>query len=119
MHTSLGLFVLRLVIGIIFIKHGLPKIKNPEGLAGAIHWPRQAVLVQGLVEFLGGIAMIVGIQVQVVAVLLGIIMLGAIYYKKFKWNRGFTGDNGWEFDLILLASNIAIFLIGGGFWVLF
>jgi len=119
MHTSLGLFFLRLVIGIIFIKHGLPKIKNPEGLASAIKWPKQAVTLQGLVEFLGGIAMILGIQVQIIAVLFSIIMLGAIYFKKLKWKRGFTGENGWEFDLIILASCVAIFLIGGGFWVLF
>ncbi len=88
-------------------------------MAANLHWKTWMVTLQGLIEFLGGIAMIIGIQIQIIAVLLGIIMLGAIYYKIFKWKMMFSSANGWEFDLILLASNIAIFLIGGGFWVLF
>ncbi len=50
------------------------------------------------------------------AVLLIIVMLGAIYHKMFKWNTPFSALDkmGWEFDLVLLAANLAILLSGGG-----
>lgn len=119
MRISLGLFILRLAVGIIFIKHGWPKMKNPEGVASSMGWKSWRVAFLGFVECLSGLALILGFQVQIAALLLSIVMLGAIYYKIFKWHAPFSGNGGWEFDLILLASNVAIFLIGGGFWVLF
>ena len=37
-------------------------------------------------------------------------MLGAIYFKIFKWKMPFTSQTstGWEFDLVLLAAGLVI-----------
>lgn len=61
------------------------------------------------------------LRLTVAATLLAIVMLGATYYKVFKWKMKFSmrTSTGWEFDLILLAANIAIFFVGIGAWKLF
>ena len=58
--------------------------------------------------------LIFGIYTQVAALLLAIVMIGAIKMKAMRWHVPFIGmtNTGWEFDLILLAANIAILLTG-------
>src|SRR5438309_12072815 len=73
---SLALLVLRLVVGIAFILHGLPKIQNP------MHWMGDKVspilqLAAAVVEFAGGIALLVGFLTPVVAALIAIDMIFA------------------------------------------
>lgn len=97
-----GLWFLQISVGIIFIVHSIFKLKSGGNffkIGGKFH---------GLVEVLGGIALIVGFHVRVVALVFSVIMLGAIFFKKFKWHVPFMARNntGWEFDLILLAANI-------------
>ena len=43
-------------------------------------------------------------------------MIIATYFKVFKWNTPFTKgqDAGYEFDLLIIAGLIAIFLLGSG-----
>ncbi|MBI2627021.1 MAG: DoxX family protein [Parcubacteria group bacterium] len=105
-----GVFFLRFAVGVIFIVHGLPKIKKPVGIAQALGMPSFFGSIHGWVEVLGGIMMLIGLQERLVALVFSIIMLGAIYFKKFKWKVPFTAYDklGWEFDLILLASNIML-----------
>ncbi|MDO8558753.1 MAG: DoxX family protein [bacterium] len=113
-----GLFLLRLAVGLIFIYHALPKIKNAKTLAPMMGFPggMAGVLILGLAEFLSGAGLILGVFTQLAALILAIIMLGALYMKKTKWRVSFTAQDkmGWEFDLILLAANLAILLSGGG-----
>lgn len=113
-----GLFFLRLAVGLIFIYHALPKIKNAKTLAPMMGLPGGAtgVLMFGLVEFLSGAGLILGVFTQLAALVLAVIMLGALYMKKTKWRVPFTAQDkmGWEFDLILLAANLAILFSGGG-----
>lgn len=109
-YSDLGLFLLRLSVAIIFLYHGWPKLKSKS--------PALAIggLVHGLIEVAAGLALIFGWQVQLAALVLAVIMLSAIYMKKFKWNIPFSSHTttGWEFDFILLAANLAILLSGGG-----
>ena len=115
-YESAGLFVLRLVVAIVFIYHGWPKIKGYKKMASGMGMPAAAVLILGLVETLSGLALLLGVYTQLAALLLIIIMLGAIKMKMFKWNIPFSGGNstGWEYELILLAANAAILFGGGG-----
>mgnify|MGYP001601926653 CR=1 FL=1 len=103
-----GLWFLQFAVGVIFIYHGWPKLKNMKkffGIGGSLH---------GLVEVLGGLALIFSVYVREAALVLAVIMLGAIYFKKFKWNLPFSSMNatGWEFDLVLLAANIFLLVNG-------
>ena len=106
------LFFLRLVVGAIFIYHAVPKLRNPKIMANAIGWRQGQVLGLGIIEFMSGFSLIGGIAIKFSALLLSIVMVGAIYHKINKWKVPFSAPNstGWEFDLILLAANLTIYL---------
>ena len=108
---------LRLVLGAIFIIHGYPKLKNFKGtadwLAGIGFKPGAFwAFALGSAEFFGGIAILIGLFSRIGAGLLIVSMLVATYFNIFKWKKKFSG--GYEFDLMILAGLIAIFLLGAG-----
>ena len=115
-YSDIGIFVLRLAVAIIFIYHALPKFRNLKGMAQGMGMPVGVVFLLGAVEFLSAVGLIFGVYTQLAALLLAIVMVGAIGMKIMKWKVPFAAmeKNGWEFDLILLAANIAILLGGGG-----
>ncbi|MBI2024087.1 DoxX family protein [Candidatus Giovannonibacteria bacterium] len=115
---QLSELVLRLVLGVIFIAHGYPKLFKDfagtaqffesYGIKPATFW----VIVVGVVEFVGGILLIIGLFTQIAAILLAINMVVAIIKVKFR--QGFV--NGYEFDLALLAMTIALVFLKPGFF---
>ncbi len=111
-YGNLGLWVLSVAVGAVFIVHGFSKIKNPKGIAAAYNAPAIVGLYHGLIEVLGGGALIMGIFTHFTALVLGIIMIGAIYFKVNKWNIPFMGRDktGWEFDLVVWAACVALLL---------
>lgn len=115
-YSDLALLILRLTVAIIFVYHALPKLKNSQGMASGMGWPVGAVLALGAVELLTAIGLVLGFYIQVAALLLSVIMLGAILMKIVRWKVPFAAmdKTGWEFDLILLAANIVILVTGGG-----
>ena len=114
-YNNIGLLILRLAVAAIFIYHALPKLKNAKGMAQMMGMPAGMIFMLGGVEFLSSVGLVLGIYTQLTAVLLAIVMIGAIYFKTVKWRVPFAtmDKTGWEFDLILLAASIAI-LLGGG-----
>lgn len=104
-YNDLGLLILRLVVGGIFIVHAIPKFKSKPG------WK-----IIGLLEILGATAIILGVLTQLAAVGLSLLMVGAIYMKVAKWKIPFNTmtNTGWEFDLIMLAGAIVIATQGAG-----
>jgi len=112
--------ILRLVLGIIFIVHGYPKLF--KDFAGTVGWfdsvgikpAKFWVLIVGITEFFGGIALIIGFATQLAAALIAINMVGAIVLVKRK--MGFV--NGYEFDLALLAMALALVFSGSGFYAI-
>lgn len=115
-YGDLGLLVLRLAIAVVFIYRALPKLKNAKGVAQGMGMPSGFVAGLGSVEFVSSLGMIFGVYTQLAAVLLGIVMIGAIYFKTQKWHVSFFAidKTGWEFDFVLLAANTAVLLTGGG-----
>lgn len=114
-----GVTVLRLVVGIVFVAHGGQKLfvwgfDNVAGFMGkvGIPAPMLAAIVVTLVEFLGGLALVVGSFTRWAAALLAINMLGAIMTVHLK--AGFFLPAGVEFALTLLAANVALVLLGSG-----
>ena len=113
---NVGLLVLSVVLGAIFIYHSIPKLKAPASMAKGMGKSKGFVSLLGVVEFVSGLFLILGFLTQIGALLLVVVMLGALYHKLFKWNVPFAAHDklGWEFDVILLAAAIALLLLGAG-----
>lgn len=115
---NIGFFLLRLSVSIIFIVAGWGKLTNIApivdligsiGLPGPTFW---AYLV-AIVEFLGGLAVILGVYLRCFAKLLAVIMLVALLTVKI--NAGFKAA---RLDIALLGSTLALAFLGGGGWQL-
>lgn len=115
-YTNQGLFILRLIVGIVFIAHGWPKIKNYKTAAQNMAMPASFILLLGLGETLSGLGLILGIYTQIAAIIIGLVMLGAIKMKIVNWKTGFVaqGGMGWEYNLTLLAASLVILATAGG-----
>ena len=115
-NVDLAIFILRLAVGVTFLVHAMPKLKNPKGMAAMMGGSAAMPLMLGIIETLSAIALIVGWLTQLAALLLVIVMVGAIFTKKTKWHVPFAAQDktGWEFDFILLAASLAILFLGSG-----
>jgi putative oxidoreductase len=116
---SCGLTVLRVVVGIVFLMHGYQKLfhMHIHGVAGffghlGIPLPLVAAVIVTMLEFGGGILLIAGVAVRILAPLFAIDMLVAIL--TFHLRNGFFGPGGIEFPLTLLAAAVCLMLSGGG-----
>ncbi len=114
-----GLLILRVVIGVIFIAHGWQKIDNMAGTVGfftSLGLPAFLAYVDAWVEFIGGIAFVLGIFTKITGYLFAIIMAVAIL--KLKLVGGLTGAKGYEFELLLLAASLCISFAGPGIFAI-
>src|ERR1700676_5639800 len=77
-----GLLLLRLTLGIIFIWHGYPKLTHPNAMHGFFvqhGLPGYFVTVAGVLEVFGGGLLILGFLTRIGALLLAIEMAVAIW----------------------------------------
>lgn len=116
---SWGLAVLRVVVGIVFAVHGYQKlftlgIHGVAGMLGQMGIPLAGffAVVVTLVEFVGGILLLLGVSTRIAAAFIACDMIVAILAVHLK--NGFFNPRGFEFPLTLLASAICLMLAGGG-----
>jgi putative oxidoreductase len=111
---SIGLAVLRVAVAAVFINHGRQKlfVYGFAGVTGAftqmgVPFPGVTGPLIGLLEFFGGIALVMGFLTRLLAAGFVLDMLGAILLVQL--NKGFSG---YEFEFLLLGSSLALFLTG-------
>jgi putative oxidoreductase len=111
--TLYGPLPIRILAGIAFIAHGIPKLADPamtQGFFGSIGLPPELAIPLGLLEVIGGIALLVGLVTRIASILLIIEMIGSSIVAKL--SEGFVG--GFELDLLLMSVAISLLLTGPG-----
>lgn len=121
---SLGLLIIRLVVGLALAAHGAQKLFGwfgGYGLKGTGGWMESIgikpgytmALLAGLAEFGGGLLFAAGLFTEVGAVLIAGTMLVAAV-KVHLQNGFWVTANGYEFNLVLIAVVIGVALTGAG-----
>lgn len=118
--ADLSLLLLRLMVAAIFVTSGWSHVRDPKGRARSIGMSPGFTMILGAVELAGGLGVAFGVLIQLAAIGLILVMLGAIQKKIFVWHIGFWGEknSGWHYDLMLVLMNLVIACTGGGSYVL-
>lgn len=118
-HKSVGLLILRIFVGTIFIIHGVQKFQNAEAMVSffsqlglSSFW----MYATASVETLAGIALVLGVFTRFAAIALSVVMVSAIYFFKSKIGAGswLTQFAASELDLALLGANLSLLFTGAG-----
>jgi putative oxidoreductase len=119
-----GALALRIPVGIIFAAHGAQKLFGwfgGYGLEGTgqffgsvgLNPGYLMALLAGLAEFVGGVALVLGVLVRPAAAALAFAMLIAIF--AVHWDKGFfAASGGYEYALALFAASLALLFSGAG-----
>ncbi|HYX34446.1 MAG TPA: DoxX family protein [Oligoflexus sp.] len=109
--TSLGLLLLRLLVGVAMMMHGWSKIQSPFGWMG----PDAPVpgFLQGLAalaEFGGGLAWVLGLVMPLASLGVAITMAVAVYFHAGVKGDPFIGPSG-SYELASVYCVIALLFI--------
>jgi putative oxidoreductase len=118
-HATLAPLLLRVGLGSVFLAHayaklfllslpGTAKFFSAHGFPG---WTAYPVFT---LELLGGIALLLGIHTQLVAVLLIPIMFGALVPHAANGWMFSNAGGGWEYVAFLIVALAVQALLGGG-----
>jgi len=113
-----ALLILRVVLGVIMLYHGFPKLTDFAGTAAGfggmgIPLPTLSAAFATIAEGGGGILLLIGVATDIAGLLIAIDMLGAITFVHAK--NGFSNaEGGVEWPLALLAMALAIAFAGPG-----
>ena len=122
--ASIGLLVIRVIIGLLFVGHGAQKLfgwfggYGPKGTGGFFDSigikPGVAMAVAaGIAEIAAGLLIGFGLWLPVGAVLMGgtmVIAIAKVHGKNGLW----VTQNGYEYNLVLLAVAVGLALTGAG-----
>jgi putative oxidoreductase len=117
-----ALLVARLLLGTIMFAHGYQKLML-DGIGrttqGFEHMSIPAAIVSAsfvtVVEVVGGVLLVAGLFVAVVATLEGFVMLGAAVFVHLSHGI-FVADGGWELVGAIGAGLVAVAASGPGRW---
>jgi len=116
---GIGLLVLRLALGVVFIVHGGQKLfeMGPSGTAGMLtnmKVPGATLIgpVLAFVEPLAGVGVLLGLLTRLSGLAIAIDMLGAIL--TFHIHHGFFVPVGVEFVMMNCAAGLALAALGPG-----
>jgi putative oxidoreductase len=112
--------LLRLVMGMSLMMHGYPKLKDPKATlkwTDSLGVPAAATIAAILLEFFGGLALIIGFLVPIVSFFIVLEMIGNIALKKTKMKAPYlVGQNAaaYEIDVTYILLAITLIVLGAG-----
>jgi len=118
LNPDAALLILRVVLAIIMLYHGWPKLTDPGGTIEAFTGmgaplPALSAIFATVAEVGGGLLLLIGALTDIAGLLFAIEMAGAITFVHAK--NGFAvGEGGVEWPLALLAMGLAVALAGPG-----
>ena len=108
-----GLFILRIVFGLIFLTNALPQIKSiKEVVKKRGFWSA----ISAVLEFLGAAALIIGFLTQVISFILVVVLL--IMFARWKIYKSSSPEGLFAitaFVWLLIAVGLALATLGGGY----
>ena len=124
---DITMFWLRIMLGAVFIPHGLQKIVGFSATMNAftVHLGIPPVLAfcAILAETLGPIGLITGLLTRVAALGITVNMVVCVYLNH--WQNGFFMNwygnqkgEGFEYHILVIAIALALMISGGGKWSL-
>ena len=124
-----GLLLIRIVIGVVFFFHGAQKLfgwfggpgleGTEAGFAkGGIPYPMVSAVLAGGAEFVGGLALILGVFMRIL-ILPTIFTMGVAVFHAH-WDKGFSaGQGGYEYPLTLGVVMLGLVFTGAGRYALY
>ncbi|MDJ0270632.1 MAG: DoxX family protein [Aigarchaeota archaeon] len=139
-YTDVASLAVRIAVGVLMMIHGLPKLAGParsqmRGMMQQLGIPGGLFDLVAILEFLGGLFLLLGLLTRIVSILFILEMIGTtlLYLTKLgkkvpppemltqmvqasrNFMRGYmAGVSGWELDTVILAAAIATLILGGG-----
>ena len=111
-NTDLLYFIFRVLVGFLFLSHGLQKLGLLDGETFQIEG---FIGFVGVCELAGGLAIFFGLWTRLVAVLGTILMVGA--YVTAHAGQGILPIlNKGEMALLYVAAFLVLFILGAGKW---
>jgi len=116
--VELDVLILRIAVGIVMVAHGLPKIFWKREMFNKkwkkeYGFPLGSVLLTGIVQVVGGLAIAIGFYVQLSAIILTLNMLVATYISIWNHREPFLSTpegKGWDINFLLVAALITLAL---------
>ena len=108
------LSIVRIVVALLFLQHGLQKYFNFPSAGPQM---RPILYVQGVIEIVGGILLLLGVYTRVVAFILAGDMAVAYFMAHFP-RSFFPAVNGGDAAVLYCFIFLYIFFAGGGPWSL-
>ena len=117
---DIGKLILRLVLGILLLMHGLNKLVNGIDFIGTLitsaGWPQYLVYGVLIGEVLAPSLIILGVLTRASAIVVAINMVVAIYLVHMKDLLVITKNGGWALELqgFYIFTALAIAFLGAG-----
>jgi putative oxidoreductase len=116
-----GILLLRVVLGLTMAAHGYNKFFGPGGLSGTAGWFDSMGMKPGIfhariaatTEMASGLGLAVGLLTPIPAAGFVALMFVAAW-TVHRHNGFFIVNEGWEYNLVLAVSAVAIATVGAG-----
>jgi len=118
---SVGLLILRVVLGLTMAAHGYNKFFGPGGIAGTAGWFDSIGMRPGWLharlaasaELVAGVCLALGLLTPFAAAVFVALMFVAAW-AVHRGNGFFITKEGWEYNLVLGAAAVALGALGAG-----